>query len=85
MDDTKQIAVSELAKHATPSDCWIAIEGKVYNVTDFIPGHPGGQIITTGCGKDATTMFNSRPNDGTSHSTRARDLLSGYQIGTLNK
>jgi cytochrome b involved in lipid metabolism len=82
---TKQITLSEVAKHTTASDCWMVINGNVYDVTGYIPGHPGGDQILLGCGKDATSMFNSRPSDGTSHSDRARSTLTRYQIGVLAK
>jgi cytochrome b involved in lipid metabolism len=37
-----QISVSEVAKHANPDDCWIVVNGKVYDLTKFAPNHPGG-------------------------------------------
>jgi len=77
---TTQITIAEVAKHADASDCWLVLEGKVYNVTDFIPNHPGGERIIQGCGKDATDLFNGR-----GHSERARGLLPKYQIGVLAK
>ncbi len=84
-NDSKEITLSEVANHSTQSDCWIAIEGGVYDVTDFISTHPGGDQILQGCGKDTTGMFNSRPTDGTSHSGNARNILSKYRIGDLAK
>lgn len=41
MGDGK-IAVAEIAKHATPDDCWVVVNGKVYDLTNFAPNHPGG-------------------------------------------
>ncbi len=82
---TKTYTLDDVAKHTTADDCWLAIEGKVYDVTKFIPRHPGGKAILQGCGKDATAMFNSRPNDGTSHSQRARDRLPNYYVGDLKQ
>ena len=35
----------------------VGIEGKWYDVTDFIPKHPGGPIIEQFIGKDASTVF----------------------------
>ena len=71
------VALADVAKHATASDCWMAIDGKVYNVTSFIPNHPGGEAILRGCGKDASDMFNSR------HGERAKALLPSFYIGDL--
>jgi cytochrome b involved in lipid metabolism len=40
--DARTISASELAKHTAEDDCWIAIHGKVYNVTNYLLDHPGG-------------------------------------------
>jgi predicted heme/steroid binding protein len=45
------ISRAELAKHNTQTDCWVAFEGSVYDVTTFIPKHPGGaEAIAGQCG-----------------------------------
>jgi cytochrome b involved in lipid metabolism len=34
---------------------YLTIDNKVYDITDFIPDHPGGEaVISTHIGKDAT-------------------------------
>lgn len=78
-------ALEQVASHNQPSDCWIAIEGKVYDVTKYIAEnrHPGGEEILEGCGKEATSMFNNRPEDGRPHSDTAWALLSDFYIGDL--
>ena len=45
-NDSKEITLSEVANHSTQSDCWIAIEGGVYDVTDFISHIPPTPILT---------------------------------------
>jgi len=54
------VSWSELAQHKTPSSCWIAIEGRVYDVTTFAKEHPGGvdNILLAG-GRECTTLIAS--------------------------
>lgn len=49
----------EIIEHDRRSDCWVVIHGKVYELTDFIPRHPGGEIIYDGAGGDWTPMWES--------------------------
>ena len=55
----KNIQLEEVAKHNKKSDAWIVINNKVANITEWIPKHPGGDIIMKGVGKDATELFNN--------------------------
>ncbi|SCU81593.1 LANO_0B03642g1_1 [Lachancea nothofagi CBS 11611] len=49
---------ADLATHSTKEDCWIAIHGKVYNVSGYLSKHPGGsQVILKLAGRDATVQF----------------------------
>eukprot|EP01083_Nonionella_stella_P179266 635934_1 len=55
----KTISLPELAKHQQENDCWVAVEGRVYDVTKFLSDHPGGKkVLLKECGKDATKKFN---------------------------
>ncbi|OAX79816.1 hypothetical protein ACJ72_05862 [Emergomyces africanus] len=48
----------EVQKHNSRDSCWVIVHGKAYDVTDFLPEHPGGQsIILKYAGKDATEEF----------------------------
>jgi len=50
----------EVAKHNTPDDSWIIIEGKVYAVSKFAKVHPGGRDILTSAasaGHDLSDAF----------------------------
>ncbi|KAJ6811783.1 delta(8)-fatty-acid desaturase 2-like [Iris pallida] len=52
------ITADELAEHKKPSDLWISINGKVYNVTEWVKDHPGGEIpLLNLAGQDATDAF----------------------------
>ncbi len=81
--NTSGITMAELATHNTQSDCWLLINGKVYDVTAYIPVHPGGvSQIRNNCGQESTTAFNTRGGSG-SHSNNARNLLNNYYIGDI--
>lgn len=77
-------ALSEVSKHSTPRDCWIAIDGNVYDVTKYLDMHPGGaDLILIFCGQDATTAYNTKGGRRSGHSAGANKILAGYEIGTL--
>jgi L-lactate dehydrogenase (cytochrome) len=55
------ITKEELARHRLPEDCWVAIEGKVYDLTGFLDRHPGGRnLLLPFAGKDATRAFTGK-------------------------
>lgn len=45
ISEIKLISQAELEKHNQPEDCWIALHGNVYDVTKFLPEHPGGAEV----------------------------------------
>lgn len=60
------VTPTEVANHNTPDDCWVVIEGKVYNLTDFIDIHPGGPLILKlNAGMDVTAIFKPLHAKGT--------------------
>jgi len=74
----KIIPLSELFKHNVESDCWIVVRGKVYNVTEWLPKHPGGtDPIAFNAGRDATQLFEAY------HPLRVFSMLDKYYIGDL--
>jgi cytochrome b involved in lipid metabolism len=80
----KTFTLEEVALHSTAADCWLAMHGKVYNVTGMIKNHGGGDTILEGCGKDATVLFETRPmGSGTPHSDKARGFAEKLYIGDL--
>lgn len=77
------ISAAELATHATPENCWMAIRGSVYDLTDYLPDHPSRpSIIEPWCGKEATNAYNTKTR-GRAHTQAADDLLAQYRIGTF--
>lgn len=39
---TKEFTLADLAKHNTPDDAYICVNGIIYDVTRFAKLHPGG-------------------------------------------
>lgn len=78
--ETGTITMTEVALHNSPDDCWSAIDGKVYNLTEWISEHPGGSVIIESlCGKDGSAGFNSQHGD----QERPIEELARYLVGTL--
>jgi cytochrome b involved in lipid metabolism len=77
----RAISATELARHASPETCWMAISGSVYDLAAYLPNHPSRpQVIEPWCGKDATEAYETKTK-GRSHSKDADELLTKYRIG----
>mmetsp|Transcript_115298 Transcript_115298/g.162105 ORF Transcript_115298/g.162105 Transcript_115298/m.162105 type:complete len:130 (+) Transcript_115298:55-444(+) len=75
----KTITLKEIEKHNSSDDCWLAIDGSVYDITAFLDQHPGGEeVVLETAGTDASGAF-----DDVGHSSDARDMLKKYKIGEL--
>ena len=70
-----------LEEHNTPDDCWAAVNGSMYDLTEWIAQHPGGadRIINL-CGTDATAAF-SQQHEGQANPA---DALSRYLLGPVS-
>ncbi|MFZ2199674.1 MAG: cytochrome b5-like heme/steroid binding domain-containing protein [Microgenomates group bacterium] len=70
--------LDEVAKHPTGDNCWMAIDGNVYDVSAFTDKHPKGTKYLTGCGKETSVLYNKIKK----HAGVA-ELLSTFKIGKL--
>ena len=53
--ETMSYTRAEVSQHKRSRDCWIIIEGRVYDVSGWLDKHPGGKrIIRHYAGEDAT-------------------------------
>mmetsp|Transcript_14865 Transcript_14865/g.22357 ORF Transcript_14865/g.22357 Transcript_14865/m.22357 type:complete len:168 (+) Transcript_14865:63-566(+) len=77
----RNISREELAQHNTQFDCWTALNGKVYNITQYMAYHPGGEKkLMLGAGKDCTAMFNKF------HAwVNGESMLAKCQVGVLSE
>ena len=47
-----------LKEHRTRDDAWSAFNGKVYNITSYLPYHPGGEKeLMRVAGRDGSKLF----------------------------
>ncbi len=84
-------STAQVAEHSSEEDCWTIISGKVYDITSYIPRHPGGSTILAACGTDGTSLFTQRTTadgetvgSGTPHSSNANSALADFEIGVLD-
>lgn len=84
----KQYTLTEISRHNKEKDCWIAVNGFVYEATEFIASSPSAQrkTVSKECGKDATIQFNAKPT-GVKMSTweNIKAGLQNFQVGLLAK
>lgn len=73
-------SLADVAIHNKATDCWMAISGKVYDVTAFIASGQHKPIIVNGCGLDATEMFSQIPKH---EGSKAQSILPTLQIGLI--
>ncbi len=75
--------LDEVAERDTLENCWVAIEGKVYDLSDYIPNHPTPpSVIKPWCGQEASEGMRTK-GYGRDHSAAAWGMLDDYLIGRL--
>mmetsp|Transcript_6605 Transcript_6605/g.22055 ORF Transcript_6605/g.22055 Transcript_6605/m.22055 type:complete len:207 (+) Transcript_6605:134-754(+) len=73
-------SLADVASHTTPEDSWMAVRGKVYNVSPYLRYHPGGaDTLLDAAGTDATALFQQH------HAWVNEDMLSACCVGTLRQ
>lgn len=74
----KKYTRKEVARHNTMKDGWVIYRDNVYDVTKWVPLHPGGEVIKYGLGKDISDLF-----ENVGHSNSAHIVMEKYKIGEL--
>ena len=73
----RSVSLAELEEHNTPDDCWVAIHGVVYDLTDFAEEHPAGaRSIHDLAGKDGTQAFAA---------VHSKDMLDEFEEERIGK
>jgi cytochrome b involved in lipid metabolism len=76
-------SLADVAKHGNRDACWMAIEGKVYDLTAYLDRHPTpASVLLAWCGRDATVGMRTK-GYGRDHSRAAWASLEQFSIGEL--
>ncbi|EXJ62973.1 L-lactate dehydrogenase (cytochrome) [Cladophialophora yegresii CBS 114405] len=74
----RQISVADISSHNKDTDCWIVVDGQVWDITKFAPEHPGGPgIIYKYAGRDATQAYNETHSPAIIKNNLPVDALKG--------
>ncbi|KAF8940937.1 hypothetical protein BGZ58_003922, partial [Dissophora ornata] len=81
---TKIYTTTDLAVHNTKHSLFLAIHGKVYDISEFVDEacvqsepHPGGEeVLLEEAGRDATEAF-----EDVGHSDEAREIMKRFAVG----
>lgn len=77
-----QYTATDVSTHNNTASCWTIIDGFIYDLTQFIGRHPGGEkAISNVCGVDGAAVF----QDAHHGSTRKMAELQKYLIGVLKQ
>jgi len=77
-----KLTSEEVKKHDSGTSCWSIVYGNVFDLTKWIPKHPGGPaVIRAICGKDGTSAFEGQ------HAGQGKpaNQLSNYYLGKLGE
>ncbi|EME78140.1 uncharacterized protein MYCFIDRAFT_200455 [Pseudocercospora fijiensis CIRAD86] len=80
--DHDKLRLSEVVKHDKDSPTkWVIAASSVYDITDFIDSHPGGQVILRACGRSIDPYWelfsiHQKP--------QVKQILDTYHIGEID-
>lgn len=72
----------EVSLHNSPDDAWVVVNGRVFDVSGFLPSHPGGlDVLADHLGADVGNALKSP--EFHQHSNTAYEILEQCCIGVL--
>lgn len=77
------LSLAEVAKHGGADSCWLAIDGRVYDVTAYLDRHPAPPaVLLAWCGREASEAMRTKDH-GRDHSAAAWSSLEQLYVGEL--
>lgn len=77
-EDEKEFTAEEVALHSRRDDCWLILDGGVYDVSSYVEQHFGGDAILRNAGRDSSVGFH-----GDQHQPKTFHIVKKYRIGKL--
>lgn len=72
---------ADVAQHRAVADCWTIFRGGVYDITRYLPVHPGGpKVLLDKAGRDMSNDFNVAHG---ADNLRVAAMFAPYKIGDL--
>ncbi|KAJ8087261.1 fatty acid alpha-hydroxylase [Marasmius tenuissimus] len=72
----------DISAHKSSSSCWVSRNGRVYDITSFLPDHPGGDdIVLKYAGQDIGAAMADKTEH--EHSDAAYEMMDDFCIGRL--
>ncbi|KAI1823296.1 Oxidoreductase, molybdopterin-binding domain-containing protein [Xylaria intraflava] len=82
VDQLPRYRLSEIKEHGPKSERpWVIYEDKVYDITDWVPAHPGGEVILRAAGGCIEPYWNIFAIHKAQH---VRDILDQYVVGKVH-
>lgn len=79
--EVSTITSAQVATHNTRESCWSTINGNVYDLTSWVPKHPGGEkAILQLCGVNGSDKFNGKHGGA----VKQAGILLGFKIGVAS-
>jgi sulfite oxidase len=81
-DSLPRYRLSEIKEHGPKSERpWVIYEDKVYDITDWVPAHPGGEVILRAAGGSIEPYWDIF---AIHKSQYVRDILEQYAVGRVH-
>ncbi len=79
-DSLANFSRSEVESHNSPKSCYVTVGANVYDVTDFLDSHPGGDdLILQYAGQDVAAILQDESSH--LHSEAAYEVLNDSLVG----
>lgn len=73
-----------VSTHSMKTDCWIIIDGAVYDITAALKDHLRYKYeLDPWCGKEATQAWETKDGKGKAHSRKAQLMLKNLRKGKI--